>query len=85
MNPSRGQLGRIRDCREIHKPSVARTRNRSVDFLGEGESVDRAGIERVLCVTSGFAVTYGGVLRAPGHRRISPPMNALESLGGSGT
>jgi hypothetical protein len=64
------------------EPSVARTRNRSVELSEETESGDKAGIERVLCVISGFAVTYGGVLRAPGHRRISPPMNARESLCG---
>jgi hypothetical protein len=47
-----------------------------VDLSEETELGDKAGIESVLCVTSGFAVTYGGVLRAPGHRRSSPPINA---------
>ena len=41
----------------IDEPSVARTRNRKVDLSEEGESGDKAGIERVLWVTSGFAVT----------------------------
>ena len=42
---------------EIDEPSVARTRNLSVDLSEEAESGDRAGIERVLWVISGFAVT----------------------------
>ena len=41
----------------IDEPSVARTKNRSVDLSEEAESGDRAGIESVLWVTSGFAVT----------------------------
>ena len=41
----------------MDKPSVARTRNRRVDLSEEVESEDKAGIETVVCVTSGFAVT----------------------------
>ena len=42
---------------EIDEPSVARTRNRSVGLSEEAESGDKAGIERVLWVISGFAIT----------------------------
>lgn len=41
----------------IDEPSVARTRNRSEGLPEEAESGDKAGIERVLWVISGFAVT----------------------------
>lgn len=42
----------------MDEPSVARTKNRRVDVSEEGESGgDSAGIERVLWVNSGFAVT----------------------------
>ena len=51
------QFGGVEAVTKSDEPSVARTRNRSVELSEETESGHKAGIERVLCVISGFAVT----------------------------